>query len=455
MTRWPFRALESTVIVALATIALSSPTRLVAQQPRTTVTRTPLALVGGTLIDGTGAAPVRDSVVLIVGDRVEKVGTVATLSVPAGYTKVSTEGMTVLPGLWDPHVHLIYGGHPDLIYWLGKYAPQFERVTIPASAQQMLLAGVTSVRDLGAPYQSIVAVRKQISSGALPGPTIYTAGMVLMNGAPPVMTHVWSVSDAADATAKTRTLLDAGMDIIKVANAEQIGIKPLRAIVTEAHSRKRKVTAHGRTDAEIRLGLAAGVDEFQHIGTASAEFPTDIVEAIRTRVKSGPPLYWSLTVGAQLNESYLASNPELLEDPSAFVGLPAAIEADVRQAIAKRQAAKPDPRVRSIIKRKVSQLRSLGVRFVFGSDVGGFGANTTQGTWLELDAWVRELGTEPLRALKYATQDAADYMGAGRDAGSIAAGQYADVIAVKGDPLRSMSALREPALVVKHGRRYK
>ena len=454
MTRWQVWALKSSV-VGLVAVALMADPRITAQQPGPAAARTPLALVGGTLIDGTGAASVRDSVVLIVGDRIEKVGTVASLPVPAGYTKVSTEGMTVLPGLWDPHVHLIYGGHPDLIYWLGKYAPQFERVTIPASARQMLLAGVTSVRDLGAPYQSIVSVRKQIASGTLPGPTIYTAGMVLMNGAPPAMTHVWSVGDAADAAAKTRQLIDAGMDIIKVANAEQIGIAPFRAIVKEAHARQRKVTAHGRTDAEIRLGLSAGVDEFQHIGTASAEYPSDIVATIRKRVKTGPPLYWSLTVGAQLNEAYLANNPELLEDPSAFIGLPAAIEADVRQAIAKRKAAKADPQVRSVIKRKVSQLRSLGVQFVFGSDVGGFGANTTQGTWLELDAWVRELGIEPMRALKYATQDAADYIGVGRDAGSIAAGKYADVIAVKGDPLRSMTTLRDPAVVVKLGRRYK
>ena len=69
--------------------------------------------MGGTLIDGTGSAPVRDSVVLIRGQRIEKIGTTVSLPVPNGYEAVSTEGLTVLPGLWDLHVHLMYAGHPD------------------------------------------------------------------------------------------------------------------------------------------------------------------------------------------------------------------------------------------------------------------------------------------------------------------------------------------------------
>ena len=96
-----------------------------------------LALIGGALIDGTGAAPVRDSVVLIRGDRIERVGTVATVPVPAGYDSISTEGMTVLPGLWDLHVHLIYSGHPNPGAWFTHDA-EFESVTIPASARQLL-----------------------------------------------------------------------------------------------------------------------------------------------------------------------------------------------------------------------------------------------------------------------------------------------------------------------------
>ena len=143
----------------------------------------PMALVGGTLIDGTGAPPVRDSVVLIRGDRIERVGTVASLPVPGEYERVSTEGMTVLPGLWDLHVHLIYSGHPNPGAWF-RHAADFARVTIPASARQMLMGGVTSVRDLAAPADAIFGVKKRIASGELPGPTLYAAGPALAKMAP-------------------------------------------------------------------------------------------------------------------------------------------------------------------------------------------------------------------------------------------------------------------------------
>ena len=95
----------------------------------------------------------RNSVVLIRGDRIERIGTLTSLPVPSEYERVSTEGMTVLPGLWDLHVHLIYSGHPNPGAWF-KHAADFERVTIPASARQMLMGGVTSVRDLAAPRGS-------------------------------------------------------------------------------------------------------------------------------------------------------------------------------------------------------------------------------------------------------------------------------------------------------------
>ena len=160
------RALSAVVVIASLVV-----TAAVAQQRsagRSSQNR-PLALVGGTLIDGTGSAPVRDSVVLIRGQRIEKIGTTASLPVPDGYEAVSTEGLTVLPGLWDLHVHLMYAGHPDARYWFDTYTPQFERVIMPASAEQLLMAGVTTVRDLAAPPQPILAVKKRIATGEIPG----------------------------------------------------------------------------------------------------------------------------------------------------------------------------------------------------------------------------------------------------------------------------------------------
>ncbi|HXQ72948.1 MAG TPA: hypothetical protein VN844_20790, partial [Pyrinomonadaceae bacterium] len=101
------------------------------------------ALVGGTLIDGYGSKPIRNSVVIVEGERIKAVGQVGTLAIPRGAEVISTEGMTVLPGLWDMHVHLMINGHSDYAHWDKTYPPQMEAVIMPASARQLLMAGVT------------------------------------------------------------------------------------------------------------------------------------------------------------------------------------------------------------------------------------------------------------------------------------------------------------------------
>lgn len=413
-----------------------------------------LALVGGTLVDGSERAPVRDSTVLIRGDRIERAGPSASVAVPGGYTVIDTEGMTVMPGLWDPHVHLLYSGHPNLAYWFEAHAGDFTGVTMPASAQQLLMAGVTSARDLGAPLEAALAVRKRIASGDLAGPRLFIAGPVIMNGAPPAMTHTVTVADVDEARARVRRLIEAGVDIVKVANAEQLPPGAVAAIVEEAHGRQVRVTAHGRTDGEVRIALAAGVDELQHIGTESPEYPGDIVEAIRTRVKNGG-LRWSPTIGAQVMPPDHGIESEYLDDPRNFLGLPRAIVDEVRRGIAAAAPPQADPEVERVVVRKVAQLRELGVDLVFGSDAGGFGAPAGQATWRELDAWVRVLGVTPSAAIREATSEAARIAGAGSAAGTIAAGSFADVIAVRGNPLRQIDVLRDPAVVIRHGRRHR
>lgn len=419
----------------------------------------PLALVGGTLIDGTGGAPVRHSVVLVRGDRIERVGTVDFLQVPAGFEEVSTEGMTVLPGLWDMHVHLVYSGHPNPGAWF-RHAAQFELVTIPASAEQMLMAGVTSVRDLAAPPDAILGVKKRIAAGELPGPTLYAAGPALTKLGPnrtTVTPQFLPVFDAADARAKTRQLIAAGVDVIKIFDAGRMSGEERAAIVTEARAAGRKIAAHGQTDEEIRLGLALGVDDFQHIGIDSPEYPPDIMEALRARVKTGPPLYWTPTVGANnlLNGELVAAKAEFLDDPAAYRGLPAPLVAEVKQGWASYQPRAPHPDTRAIVRRKVEQLRQAGVELVFGSDEGATGQLARHSTWMDADLWVRDLGLDPMFVIRRMTLDAARAMGVDRETGSVAEGKRADIIAVAGDPLRHIDVLREPALVIRHGRRYK
>ena len=123
------------------------------------------ALVGGRLIDGQGGPPLANSVILVDGERITAIGTVATLPEPAGATLVSTDGMDVLPGLWDMHVHLMINGHADYTHWDKAYLNRFGPEIMPASAVQLLLAGVTSARDLGGPLAESIAIREDVKAG--------------------------------------------------------------------------------------------------------------------------------------------------------------------------------------------------------------------------------------------------------------------------------------------------
>ena len=371
--------------------------------------------------------------------------------------KRSTEGMTVLPGLWDMHVHLIYSGHPNAGNWF-KYASQFERVTIPAAAEQMLMAGVTSVRDLAAPPEAILAVKKRVAAGELPGPTMYVAGPALTGNRTATLTPQFlAITSPADAKAKVDQLVDAGVDIIKLFNPELMSPEERRAIVAEAHARGRKVAAHGMNDTDIRLGLECGVDDFQHLGAEAPEFPADIMAAIRARVQAGPPLYWTPTVGANglLNYPYIATKPEFVDDPAGYRGLPPELADEVRKGWREFQPRPIDPNMSTNVKRRIAQLQRLGVILVFGTDEGSLGELPSQATWMDADLWVRELGMDPMTVIRKMTSDAARAMGADRDSGTVAEGKYADIIAVRGDPLQHIDVLREPKVVIKHGRRYK
>ena len=415
-----------------------------------------IALVGGLLIDGSGEQPIANSIVLINEDRIEAVGVIGRLPIPDDYQLVSTEGLTVMPGLFDPHVHLLYNGHPDFGHWFSTYADQFADVTIPASARQFLMAGVTSVRDLAANTNDVSIVREKIEKGEIPGPTIFAAGSALVPASTPqTRPHVISVDGAADAVRETEKLIEAGMDIIKVLGATAAYQETVNAIVATAHAAGVRVTAHGREDEEIRVALRASVDEIQHIGVSTPTYPSDLLDMVEERVASGTPLYWNPTIGVILNTDELAADPEWLDDPKNFVGLPPEIELDIRQAIANAEFPVQPASASNTIKRKLQSLSERGVIFTFGSDEGTFGHPASESTWRELETWVFELGMEPLVALKWATADSAAYLGVIDEVGTLTPGKLADVIAVKGSPLRHFSTMREPVLVFKNGKRVK
>jgi imidazolonepropionase-like amidohydrolase len=420
------------------------------------------ALVGGTLINGYGNPPIKNSVVLIEGETIVKVGTVETTSIPKNAEIISTEGMSVLPGLWDMHVHLMITGHSDYTYWDKTYLPLFEKVIMPASAHQLLLAGVTSARDLGGPLEASLAVRDAINQGSLPGPTMYMSGPFIQKEPyPGTEAFRWGVTDQKDARAKVRKLAKAGVDCIKLIDQDQMTFEEIQAVVDEAHKHNLKVVAHAHRPEEIRLGLKAGVDNFEHTGLSSAPaFPEDVMESIkeRTAQMNRGPLYWTPTIEVLFNHDYVIENPESLDNESWHLDLPDEIIQDIKKSIAK-PGELPYFQLTSIrkptLKTKFNQLKEAGVVMMIGTDSGVPMKFHSQSTWNELDIWVRELGISPLEAIKSATYWPSKFMGVEDQVGTVSEGKQADIIAVKGDVLRYISLLQKVDFVMKKGTVYK
>jgi imidazolonepropionase-like amidohydrolase len=422
----------------------------------------PLALVGGTLIDGFGSTPIRNSVIIVRGERIAAIGQVGTLAVPSDAEVISTEGMSVLPGLWDMHVHTMIDGHSDYEHWDKTYPSRLEKDVMPASARQLLMAGVTTARDLGGPLEASIHVRDAINRGEIPGATLYVAGPFLQHEPYPGTDYFrWGVSGAADAIAKVRKLATAGVDVIKLIDQDQMTVDEVRAVIDEAHAHHLPVIAHAHRPDEIRLALKYGADDLQHTGLATApEYPPDIMDMIRERTAKMAlgPLFWTPTVEGLFNYEYMRDNPEMLDDPSWHLGLPQDIIDDIRQSIqhpAEMSYFQLTPARKPTLKRKFTQLREAGVTMLIGTDSGIPMQFHSQTTWNELDIWVREMGVSPIEAIRAATYWPSLMMKKDKDVGTVTAGKFADIIAVRGDVLRYIDLLQRVDIVVKHGKRYK
>jgi imidazolonepropionase-like amidohydrolase len=420
------------------------------------------ALVGGRLIDGWGGAPVNQSVVLIEGTRIKAVGTVETLPVPADYEVVSTAGMSVLPGLWDSHVHTMLLGHSDYSHWHKAYPARFATEIMPAAAKQLLMAGVTSARDLGAPLEASITVRDRIARGEIPGPTLYVSGPFLQHEPyPGTEDYRWGIKGTADARAKVKRLADAGVNLIKLIDQDQMTEDEVNAIVDEAHQRKLQVVGHSHRPDEIRRGVRAGVDCFEHTGLATApEYPADIIAQIqeRTAQMSLGPLFWCPTIEGFFNYEYNVANPMHIEDPAWQAGIPTDIVADIRRSLARPgwlSYYQITPLRAKTSAAKFAQLQKTGVVLLIGTDSGIPMKFHNQSTWRELEIWVNKLGVDPMTAIRAASYWPAVAMKVEKDVGTVSEGKLADIIAVKGDVLRYIDLLQRVDLVIKNGTRVK
>jgi len=422
------------------------------------------ALVGGTLVNGLGSTPIRNSVILVDGEVIEKIGTVESLPVPAGYEVISTEAMTVLPGLWDMHVHLMINGHADYEHWDREYLDRFASEIMPASAVQLLLAGITTARDLGAPLEDSIAVRDRIARGEIPGPRLFVSGPFIQKAPyPGTEAFRWGVDGERDARAKIDRLADAGVDIIKLVDQDQMTREEAEAVVDQAHKRGLKVVGHSHTPDEIRLGLAIGVDNFEHTGLTTAPgYPDDIMTLLTERTATGRvrggPLYWTPTVEGLWNYEYTRDNPEELDTDCWHRGLQPDTIADIRQSIAHPEELlyfQLTPKRKPTLQRKIAQLREAGVVLLVGTDSGIPMKFHCQSTWNELDVWVNVMDIPAMEAIQAATYWPSKFMGVEERWGTLVAGRYADIIAVDGDVLRHIALLQDVDFVMKGGVVYK
>jgi imidazolonepropionase-like amidohydrolase len=406
--------------------------------------------------------PIRNSVILVEGKRIVAVGTVDSLPVPAGTQVISTEGMTVLPGLWDMHVHLMLNGHADYDHWDKTYLPQLRDVIMPASARQLLMAGVTGARDLGAPLEDSVAVRDAIRSGRIPGPTLFVSGPFIQKK-PYTGTEAfrWGVSSPADARAKVRRLAAAGVDVVKLVDQDQMSEAEISALVDEANKHKLAIVAHAHRPEEIRRALRHGINYFEHTGLGPApEYPEDVIAALRERTgnMSAGPVFWTPTIEGLFNFPNMIRNHEHADATEWHAGLPPEIVADIRGSIAHPERIsyfQQTPQRWPTLKRKFQQLRESGAVLLIGTDSGIPMKFHSNSTWNELDVWVNQLGVPAVEAIRAATYWPAVAMKADQDYGTITEGKFADIIAVKGDVLKHVALLQRVDIVIKHGTRVK
>jgi imidazolonepropionase-like amidohydrolase len=447
-----------TSCIALALAAALGPPPLFAAEKGGAAPKPTLALVGGQVIDGYEGPPIHDGVVLIAGDRILAVGRRGEVPIPPGTPVIDTGGMSVLPGLMDMHVHLMILGHSDYEHWDKTYAGRFQGEVMPLAARQLLMSGVTTVRDLGAPLEDSLVVRRRIEKGEIPGPRLFISGPFIQRApyAPYEASYRWGVSGAEDARAKVQTLVDAGVDFIKLIDQDQLTGEEVKAIVETAHKGGKPVVAHAHREDEIRVGLKYGVDSFEHTGLATEPgYPDDILEGIRKRNNT---LYWCPTIEGLFLADYTARTfPDRLDDPTWQRDLPKPMAADIRASL--RDITHLDYftltfRRLPTLARKFQQLRETGVTMLVGTDSGIPGNFHTDSTWRELETWVR-LGVPPMQAIAAATRWPARFLKKEKDLGTLAPGRFADVIAVRGDVLSTIGLLQHVDVVVKNGVRVK
>lgn len=400
-----------------------------------------VAVKAGRLIDPKAGVVVPGAVLVVKNGRVKDVG--PSVAIPAGAKVIDLSGLTVLPGLIDCHTHLVgdYATDSDPLGELRSSAAARAFESVP-NAKATLEAGFTTVRDVGT-YRAFVdvALRDAIAKGYFPGPRMFVAGAYLtitggggaMSGdLAPDIGLPWDlrfgVADGAEQVRqRVRDIAQHGVDVIKVIatgaflahgsdpHAVEYTYDELRAAVEEAGHKGLKVAAHAHSTEGIKLAVRAGVASIEH-GTYVDD------EGLRLMKEHGTYLVADIYDAEYIRQGKAAGIPQ--------------------------DFAAKQPEGDEIQRENFRKAVRMGVRIAFGTDASVYphGLNARQ------FAWQVRYGQTPMEAIRSATVSASDLIGRGNDAGSLEPGKWADLIAVKGDPLADVRALESVAFVMKAGK---
>lgn len=411
-------------------------------QARSTPPAPPLTYVqAGRLLADPATGKVEAQRTLVIQDG-------KVLRVEDGYTTaegakvIDLHDSFVLPGLIDSHVHLTSEQGPNS--QLEDYTKTKSDLALDGAwnGLKTLKAGFTTVADLGAPNESIFALRAAIRSGRIPGPRIIAAGSPISvhgghgdptNGMPEELVHVFRptsvCSGADDCRRAVREQVRAGADIIKITATggvlsntaaglgQQFSDEELQAIVETAHSMGRKVTAHAHGADGINSFLRAGGDSIEH-GTY---LDADSIKLFKT---SGAWLVPTLMAGDFVARE--AAKPNTFLTPAQ-----------------RDKALLAGPRMLDMARRA----HEGGVKIAFGTDTGVSAHGDNAGEF----ALLVKAGLTPLEAIRAATIWAAEHLGLLDQIGSLLPGKQADLIAVRGDPLTDVTVLTKVSFVMKGG----
>jgi len=384
--------------------------------------------------------------VVIEGDRVKAVVPVADLAtvIPpdAKVTTIDLGGATILPGLIDCHTHVT--GQPENFYEdIFRKSPIDEAVTSHVYARRTLEAGFTTIRNVGADNYVDFALRNAINSGKIPGPRILASGPPLsatgghgdLNGMSPYVRFegdINGVVDGVDAIRKkVRENIKYGADLIKIlasagvlseeesVGAPQFSLEEIKAAVDEAAMWGRKVAAHAHGTEAIKMAIRAGVASIEHASLIDDE-------GIQLAKEHGtylvPDIY---------NDDYILAE-------YAKMGFPEKMLAKERQ-------------VGRLQRENFSRAVKAGCKIAYGTDAGVYPHGWNGKQFRHMVKW----GLTPMQAIQSATTSAADLLGWKTKVGQLAPGFYADLVAVKGDPLADVTVLENVDFVMKGGVIYK